>query len=79
MERSKVDASELRSYGNILRPQVTNENGLRIFEEEIPREGIRSRVTINSRGGMMFDHSDSAARKSAAGRFERLKFDVLQS
>jgi hypothetical protein len=29
------------AQGNILRPQVTSENGLSIFEEEIPREGIR--------------------------------------
>lgn len=39
----KVDGPPefIAAQGNILRPQVISENGLRIFEEEIPREGIR--------------------------------------
>ena len=39
----KVDGPPefIDAQGNILRPQVTSENGLQVFEEEIPREGIR--------------------------------------
>lgn len=39
----KVDGPPgfIEAHGNILNPQVTSEHGLQIFEEEIPREGIR--------------------------------------
>ncbi len=80
----KVDGPPefIDAHGNILRPQVTNENGLRIFEEEIPREGIR--VTRHYQLTRWHDGSTHLwiGRRKKVGSGEGssgLKFDVLQS
>ncbi len=80
----KVDGPPefIDAHGNILRPQVSNENGLRIFEEEIPREGIR--VTRHYQLTRWHDGSTPLwiGRRKKVGSGEGssgLKFDVLQS
>lgn len=80
----KVDGPPefIDAHGNILRPQVTNENGLRIFEEEIPREGIR--VTRHYQLTRWHDGSTHLwiGRRKKVGSGEGssgLKFDVLKS
>ncbi len=80
----KVDGPPefIGALGNILRPEVTSEDGLRIFEEEIPREGIR--VTRHYQFTRWHDGSTHLwiGRRKKVGSGEGssgLRFDVLKS
>ena len=69
------------AQGSILRPDVSRESGLRIFEEEIPREGIR--VTRHYQVTRWHDGSTHLwiGRRKRVGRGEGssgLRFDVLK-
>ena len=79
----KVDGPPafVAAQGNILQPAVTSESGLRIFEEEIPREGIR--VTRHYQITRWHDGSTHLwiGRRKKVGRGEGssgLRFDVLK-
>lgn len=79
----KVDGPPafIAAQGNILQPAVTSESGLRIFEEEIPREGIR--VTRHYQITRWHDGSTHLwiGRRKKVGRGEGssgLMFDVLK-
>jgi hypothetical protein len=70
------------AHGNILRPHVTSEDGLQIFEEEIPREGIR--VMRHYQLTRWHDGSTHLwiGRRKKVGSGEGssgLRFDVLES
>jgi hypothetical protein len=79
----KVDGPPgfIAAQGNILQPDVTSESGLRVFEEEIPREGIR--VTRHYQMTRWHDGSTHLwiGRRKKVGRGEGssgLRFDVLK-
>ena len=79
----KVDGPPefIGARGSILQPEVTSESGLRIFEEEIPREGIR--VTRHYQITRWHDGSTHLwiGRRKKVGRGEGssgLRFDVLK-
>jgi hypothetical protein len=79
----KVDGPPafIAAQGNILQPEVTSESGLRIFEEEIPREGIR--VTRHYQITRWHDGSTHLwiGRRKKVGSGEGssgLRFDVLK-
>jgi hypothetical protein len=79
----KVDGPPefIAAQGNILQPEVTSERGLRIFEEEIPREGIR--VTRHYQITRWHDGSTHLwiGRRKRVGSGEGssgLRFDVLK-
>jgi hypothetical protein len=79
----KVDGPSgfIAAQGNILQPEVTSESGLTIFEEEIPREGIR--VTRHYQITRWHDGSTHLwiGRRKKVGSGEGssgLRFDVLE-
>jgi hypothetical protein len=80
----KVDGPPefVAAQGRILNPNVTSENGLRIFEEEIPREGVR--VTRHYQLTRWHDGSTHLwiGRRKKVGSGEGssgLRFDILKS
>ena len=80
----KADGSRrtFKAQGRILNPKSPGLNGLSIFEEEIPREGIR--VTRNYQLARWHDGSTHLwiGRRKRIGRGEGssgLRFDVLES
>jgi hypothetical protein len=78
----KVDGPPefVQAQGRILNPDGTSDQGLRIFEEEIPREGVR--VTRSYQYTRWFDGSTHLwiGRRKQVGRGEGssgLRFDVV--
>ena len=78
----KVDGPPefVQAQGRILNPNGTSDQGLRIFEEEIPREGVR--VTRSYQYTRWFDGSTHLwiGRRKQVGRGEGssgLRFDVV--